>query len=46
MKERIISILQGGSGQVEDFINRYMDGDKDSFFDLVEKFGLLQNSET
>ena len=46
MKERIISILQGGSGQVEDFINRYMDGDKDSFFDLLERFGLLQNSDT
>ena len=46
MKEKIISILSGGSGEVEDFINRYMNGDKDSFFDLVEKFGLLQNSGT
>ena len=46
MKEKIISILSGGSSEVEDFINRYLNGDKDSFFDLLERFGLLQNSET
>ena len=32
MKEKIINILSGGSGEVEDFINRYLNGDKDSFF--------------
>jgi len=46
MKEKIINILSGGSGEVEDFINRYLNGDKDSFFDLLERFGLLQNSDT
>ena len=46
MKEKIIDILSAGSGEVEDFINRYLNGDKDSFFDLLERFGLLQNSDT
>ena len=37
MKEKIISILSGGSGEVEDFINRYMNGDKDSFMSNLSR---------
>ena len=41
MKEKIISILSGGSGEVEDFINRYLNGDKDSFFDVKPQTGYI-----
>lgn len=46
MKEKIINLLNKNSQEeIDTFINRYLNGDDDEFFNLIDKLGILDDDE-
>ena len=46
MKEKIINLLQRNDvTEIDNFINRYLNGDDSEFFSLIDKLGILDDDE-